>query len=242
MREAVITVLLTSSLMCGATENHTQFKLQKGTHKPIYPWKTVKFQSAYPRQGRGGAGTYTRLRHCRQAVAGPDNHSHLRSAWSHRWTLPHLCDWRWSSWRVYRENPQTGSESVKLNDECVMNVHLESIINFLLLLLWESPRQIICLLLTWPIACSSFSTFMNLLSVLRLFLLQAAPSPACLVQCIHPPSSAHVQIISASNFARPEVADLFLILLAPSEHLNISSCFTSPLTLDVSDPIWKCHF
>lgn len=130
MREAVITVLLTSSLMCGATEDHTQFKLQKGTHKPIYPWKTVKFQSAYPRQGRGGAGTYTRLRHCRQAVAGPDNHSHLRSAWSHRWTLPHLCDWRWSSWRVYRENPQTGSESVKLNDECVMNVHLESIINF----------------------------------------------------------------------------------------------------------------
>lgn len=135
MREAVITVLLTSSLMCGATEDHTQFKLQKGTHKPIYPWKTVKFQSAYPRQGRGGAGTYTRLRHCRQAVAGPDNHSHLWSAWSHRWTLPHLCDWRWSSWRVYRENPQTGSESVKLNDECVMNVHLESIINFLLLLL-----------------------------------------------------------------------------------------------------------
>lgn len=86
MREAVITALLTSSLMCGATEDHTQFKLQKGTHKPIYPWKTVKFQSAYPRPGRGGAGTYTRLRHCRQAVAGPDNHSHLRSVWSHRFT------------------------------------------------------------------------------------------------------------------------------------------------------------
>lgn len=47
MREAVITVLLTSSLMCGATEDHTQFKLQKGTHKPVYPWKTVKFQSVF---------------------------------------------------------------------------------------------------------------------------------------------------------------------------------------------------
>lgn len=186
MREAAITVLLTSSLMCGATEDHTQFKLQKGTRKPIYPWKTVKFQSAYPRQGRGGAGTYTRLRHCRQAVAGPDNHSHLRSAWSHRWTLPPLCDWRWSSWRVYREKPQTGSESVKLNDECVMNVHSESIINFLLLLLWGSPRQIICLHLTRPLACSPFSTFMNLLCSSSFP--PAGSSISSVFRPVHPPS------------------------------------------------------